>query len=73
MTTPMGCMFCRWWEQERNPLRREWGTCTLANQPKGAFQVLLVMNSTWDEENEVILTTRDNFYCAEFSRAEIRK
>lgn len=66
MTIPIACGVCRWWKQERNPLERDWGACTLANQPRGDFQVLIVINSSWDEENSVILKTRNNFYCAKF-------
>jgi hypothetical protein len=50
------------------PLRKEFGTCALANRPGGTFQVLIVINGSWDEENTPVLQTRDTFYCAEFQR-----
>src|SRR5713101_4977048 len=70
MTTPMACCFCHWWKREVTPSEREWGTCTLANQPRGDFQVLIVINSSWDEENTVVLRTRDAFYCAKFRQVQ---
>lgn len=68
MTTVKSCLFCHHWRQERNPLRREFGVCKLAEQPSNTlFRALIQLDgSECDDGNKAILQTRNSFYCAAF-------
>jgi hypothetical protein len=68
MTTVKACMFCLHWKQDRNPLRKEFGICRLAEEPSNTlFRALIQMDgSECGEGNKAILQTRTSFYCAGF-------
>jgi hypothetical protein len=62
-------MFCRYWQRERNPLRREFGVCKLAEEPSNTlFRALIQMDgSECGEGNKAILQTQAGFHCAAFT------
>jgi hypothetical protein len=68
MTTVKSCMFCHHWQQDRNPLRREFGVCSLAEEPSNTlFRTLIQLDgSECGEGNKAILQTRNSFYCVAF-------
>ena len=62
-SAPRACLFCRWWQEDREDQRSpRWGACLRpAGQPPALFHALAE-----DEAMGARLMTHPKHYCAEF-------